>query len=234
MPTSSPQSTIIKEHIKLLDILHKTTHLVVCRFEKPANLSFFPGQFAVLSTQQVVAPSEIPLKRAFSFACSPDKPYLEFCIAKNNVEGLAAYFVEKAKIGEQFLLEAPYGRFFFEQTNADTVFVAGGTGIAPLRSMIQSINSDEHTYWLFFSCRTKEELLFREEFEQLPIKFIPVLTRESEQNMIDQKTIQHALQSTFKQVQGKTMYLCGPPAFVRDVQETARVLGFTDIHKEQW
>ena len=229
------QKKITKQHIAISAIIHKTPRSIVCRFEKPASLSFVPGQFAILSTEKCLTDSGLPMKRAFSFACSPDKPYLEFCIAKaHHNTGLSAYLVEQASVGESFLLEAPYGRFFLRDAVQDIVFAAGGTGIAPLRSMIQSVTrqaqqqEQQPNISLLFACKTKEDMFFRTEFEQLPLTFLPVFTRETTSTV--KATFQHA----FPSGDNKVMYACGPPDFVRMITALAQQRSFVAVYKEQW
>ena len=222
---------VIKETISLQAIIKKTERIVIYRFEKPKNFVFYPGQSVVLSSEVFNELSGKISKRVFSCASSPDKPYLDFCIA-NSLKPMSftKYLVEKAKPHDTFLLEGPYGRFLFQQPkNPKTtiVFVAGGVGIAPLHSMIQALNLSEWDCRLFFSSRITEELLFKEEFEAANLSFVPILTRESKDN------IEEAL-APLSTIAHKVMYLCGPPSFVNVVRNFAKNQGFEHIYYEQW
>ena len=246
---------IFKTKIKLLAIKHENPRVVTCIFEKPKGFFFTPGQFAMLSTTQLCTPSHIPFRRAFSFASSSNKQHLEFCIAKGETSNtLATYMVEHAKENDYFTLEGPYGQFCLQQVKNDIVFVAGGVGIAPLRSMIQHVIelvkdnqlTQKYHYTLLFSARTENELLYKEEFlqfEQYSFTFLPVITREHSINISEptqsseikmNNNILSTLHEQFTSGQGKTMYICGSPSFVRVVKSSATSLGFSPIYIEQW
>lgn len=82
------------------------------------------------------------------------------------------------KPGESVSLAEPMGDFVLPKAlNIPIVFVAGGVGITPVRSMIRSVIDTEETrpLHLLYAVRSTKQLAFRELFEQAPLLFEPII-----------------------------------------------------------
>jgi NAD(P)H-flavin reductase len=111
-----------------------------------------------------------PERRPYSIACSPERASetsrLELLIALEQDGELGPHFVSPSP-GALVDLEGPLGTFIFPEDPPQQwlLFVAGGTGIAPLRSMIDHVlrrNSSRHVSVLY-SARRSDEFAFIEE-----------------------------------------------------------------------
>jgi ferredoxin-NADP reductase len=123
------------------------------------------------------------------------------------------------------------------------LFVAGGTGIAPLRSMLWHALLAERPgrIGLIYSVRSPDEFAYREEFEKLDrqgrITFRHTVTRRASdgwtgrQGRIDAASLKDMVDP------GNTLcFVCGPPALVGDIRPRLNALGVKDeqIRIEQW
>ncbi|MDD5172212.1 MAG: FAD-dependent oxidoreductase [Candidatus ainarchaeum sp.] len=143
-------------------------------------ISFKPGQFAFLHILDEKGNSVV--KRPYSIASAPGAPYLEFCIKLAG--GEMTKRLEALGKGAVLGVEGGFGHFSYgDQPKA--AFIGGGTGIAPLMSMLRHIADEKlnGTFVLFYSARTRDSIVYGKELEELQkrnpgIKVVITLTRE--------------------------------------------------------
>jgi len=129
----------------------------------PLTSSYKPGQFMMLSIPNV---GEAP----FSITSTPSRPGLfEFCIRK--VGKLTTKLFELTE-NSVVWLRGPFGNGFpvEKMVGKDLLFVAGGLGVAPLRSLLlYALDNREQFGKIFYlhGARTPKDMLFREEFFRL-------------------------------------------------------------------
>lgn len=142
---------------------------------------FLPGQWAFIHLLDEKGGSVD--KRPYSVASSPSAPYLEFCIELRG--GAFTGRLEKVELGMVVGIEGPQGHMTYGN-QPKAAFVAGGTGISPVLSMLRHIADAGlgGEFVLFYSVRSADRLLYRDEFERLRkknprIKVVLTLTREA-------------------------------------------------------
>jgi len=143
-------------------------------------------------------------------------------------------------------VEGPIGGFTFpaEPTERNFVFVAGGTGIAPLRAMLRHAILGERRprhVGLLYSARTPEEFAFADEFSAMAaegtIDFAQTITRETDQEWaghrgrINRDHLQHLVHAP-----DTLCFVCGPRALVEDMPKLLEELGVARerIRVEEW
>jgi ferredoxin-NADP reductase len=147
--------------------------------------------------------------------------------------------------GELVDVDGPVGRFTFPEHPAERrfLFIAGGTGIAPLRAMLRHALGVPHDeIGLLFSARTPGELAYEPEFRALAdagrIELQLRVTREVAPDVwggtrgrlsnADLAPLVHDV---------KTLcFVCGPPALVREIPRALEALGVPRkrIRTEEW
>ncbi len=132
-----------------------------------------PGQFVQVS---VLGAGEVPI----SLCSSPSEDgYFELCVRKI---GLVTGAMDSLKKGDELGIRGPYGNgFSIEQLKGqDLLFVAGGIGLAPLRSVIKYVFDNRDDYGrvtILYGARTKEDIIFAEELHRWnKVSNIEVLT----------------------------------------------------------
>jgi sulfite reductase subunit B len=123
--------------------------------------AFTAGQFIELS---IFGVGEAPI----SISSAPSKQgFIELCIRK---AGAVTGAIHRMRCGDVVGLRGPFGRGFpFEAMRGhDILLVAGGLGIAPLKSLINHIHDERHEFGkvtILLGARNPDEILFRQEFD---------------------------------------------------------------------
>lgn len=110
--------------------------------------------------------------RAYSIACAPRANQFDLCV--NRVEG--GFFSNRLcdlEIGEKVEFHGPHGLFTLRNPMTDGIFIATGTGVAPMRSFVQWLFpasgedlSEGRQFWLVYGTRHETELYYRNYFEK--------------------------------------------------------------------
>ena len=186
-----------------------------------------PGQCAMLSMPGVG-------EALFSITSSPtDQEYLEFSIKKC---GCVTDWLHAMESGQQITLRGPYGNGFPVDTEfrgKDLVFIAGGIGLAPLRSVIRYVRANRDQYGqvdIVYGARSQEDLVDYPEIveqwcqeEDLGIH----LTIDREQPGWDGHVgfvPGYVRELGFDT--GKTAVVCGPPVMIQFTLEALEAMGF--------
>jgi ferredoxin-NADP reductase len=153
--TGRPSSVAIVERIE-----HHTAD-TRSLFLRPTNgpLAFLPGQFLSLL---LPVDGEV-LTRPYSIASSPeDNDLLEICF--NEVPGgRGSHYLCSLAPGARINFTGPWGTFRIDQPPAaECIFLAEGTGIAPIRPMIRRVLESEHSFsvYLLYSAEDEAHLLY--------------------------------------------------------------------------
>jgi CDP-4-dehydro-6-deoxyglucose reductase len=164
---------------------------------------FTPGQYVRIGYED-----EEP--RVYSVASSPNEDAVELCIRRVPGGELTPVLCDEVTVGDELFVRGPYGDELElgEPADTDPVFVATGTGVAPLRSMIRYLFEEGHDVhdgterdvWLFLGAAWEDHLPYREEFRELAAEhenFHPVFTLSRESYLTDwdgeTEYVQHSL-----------------------------------------
>jgi len=185
----------------------------------PKVMHFKPGQYA-----QIKVPG-IEIIRAYSIASNPKYPdTLEF-IVRYVPKGKATTFVHKAlRIGDNVSLTGPYGDFYLqEDSNKDIICIAGGSGKAPIRSIVAYLKDRgmKRKVTYFFGARSVKDLYYTEEFEAIEkefpnFKYVPALSDPQPEDNWTGETglITEVLDRMTGDLSDTEAYLCGSPGMI--------------------
>lgn len=206
-------------------------------------LTYLPGQWINLH----VDCSGLLDKRSYSIASAPHPDHPErFEVAITLVEkGQVSPFLHALSMGAQLEVDGPFG--FFTRQGLEplpALLVGTGTGIAPLRAMIQAELQREQgpQLTLLFGCRTREDILYGEEFERLAqahprFTFEPTLSRAGDDWTGRRGYVQAQLPELVARAGRPHVYVCGLSDMVNDVRnELKQALGYDrkHIHTERY
>lgn len=212
---------------KITDVTHDIKE-VWLKLKEPADISFKAGQYA-----QLVIPPYDKVKeetqRAYSILSTPgEKNKLGFLI-RLVPGGIATTYVH-TKLQEKQPLEivGPMGDFFLQETGADMICIAGGSGMAPICSIVYDMlenNKTERDVWYFFGAVSLKDLFYLEEFKELEKKwprfhFVPALSEPAagdnwtgETGLITE-VVDKYLKEKINPDNPKEGYLCGSPGMI--------------------
>lgn len=205
----------------------KTFRVVTPDGEKPfINI---PGQCAMLSIPGVG-------EAMFSITSSPtNKEYMEFSIKKC---GCLTSWLHNMEVGQQITIRGPYGNGFPVDTDfkgKDLLFIAGGIGLAPLRSVINYVRDNRGNYGsvqIIYGSRSKDDLVYYNEIitEWMEDDNVEVnLTIDREQEGWDGHVgfVPNYVKELSPDL-SKTVLMCGPPIMIKFTLAGLKELGFKD------
>ncbi len=150
---------------------------VVLRLPPNSGFVFLPGQYINII-------GKTGIRRSYSIANAPNvggKLELHIRMVEQGV--MSKYWFTEAKVNDLLRLEGPLGTFILrEPTVTNIVFVATGTGIAPVKSMLEVMTKKPdtvagmkiHIYW---GCRTAEDIYWKPDAQNMEMLFHPILSR---------------------------------------------------------
>jgi NAD(P)H-flavin reductase len=208
--------------------------VVHVQIKKPAGLTFRPGQYA-----SFLVPNG---RRPFSFVSLPTDNFIDFLIGYTPT-GLTRPLVEPLQVGQSFRLLAPYGRFIVNtQDENPLIFIAGGTGIAPIYSQLQYLlPTTSKPVTLFFANYDEARLYFDEEFKQLAnqyknFTYIPCLSKPTPDWHGHIGLVTQLVPQLVSNMAAHTFYVCGSPGLVTDMLTVIKnnQVPDTQIHFERF
>lgn len=200
-------------------------------FPEGTVFDYDAGQFI-----NAMIPTEVKvIKRPYSIASSPTwKGYLDLCW-KKIPGGQATEYLWKLREGDKLEIQGPLGRFTLKvrPLPKTLVFVSTGTGIAPFRSMIHDLldRKENVNIWNIFGNRYEEDILYREEFEELERKhpnYKNVFTVSRPKSWTGEtQYVQHMVKKYITSPEGVHIYICGLTNMILEVEKAAMEMGFT-------
>ena len=215
--------------------------------EVPTGGNFKAGQHYDV---RLTAPDGYQAQRSYSLASSPgDTNLIEIAIELIDDGEVSSYFHDSVEPGEMIEVRGPIGgHFTWEPSHTkSSIFVAGGSGIAPIISMLRhrfTVKNNAPAL-LLFSVRTEDDILYREELERMSdndpsLHVVTTVTRGTSKDWIgntrriDQGMIDSALVNTG--VKPESAYVCGGSGFVESIANILLDTGldFKQIHIERF
>ena len=197
---------------------------------RAVDFAFAAGQALMLGL------SGSPLRKPYSIASAPwevaKSGIMQTLVQVEDSGGLDPH-LELASPGTLLDLEGPFGSFGLpDQIEGPLLFIAGGTGIAPLRSMlIEHLSRPRRQQAvLIYSVRSADEFAFRAELGALEIagRITTYFTVTRDENTAWQGRrgrISEALLTEALPSAGSTCFICGPPQLVTDASALLVKLG---------
>src|SRR5262245_51514212 len=206
---------------RVQQIEHVAPDVMVLRLKLPTNerLQFLAGQYIDIIRDG--------MRRSFSMANAPhDDAFLELHL--RNYGGPFSEFVfTRLKARDILRFEGPFGTFFLREESAKPiVFVASGTGFAPIKAIIEhalliGLRCPMTFYW---GCRVRADLYMNDLAERWQrdhgVRYIPVLSESlPADNWSGRAGLVHrAVMEDFPDLSGHQVYACGAPVMVEAAQ----------------
>lgn len=210
-----------------VDRLEKCSDSILLLYLKlPATeqLHFLPGQHI-----DVILPDGG--RRSYSLANAPHRrEHLELHVRHYPGGHFSEYAFTSLKEKTLLRIEGPLGTFSLrEDSDRPMIMVAGGTGFAPIKSIIEHIlhRLPGREVYLYWGARTARDLYLHDLAKQwaadhAQIRYIPVLSEPGrEEKWSGRRGLVHAaVLDDFPDLSGYEVYTCGPPPLVHAVKDT--------------
>jgi ferredoxin-NADP reductase len=239
MSSIASQTTYL---LKLQNRCEVAERTMAFQFEKPEGFTFKAGQFIDMT---LINPSQTDAEgngRAFSIASAPDEGSL--LVATRMRDTAFKRELASMPIGSHVKVEGPFGNLVLhnDRTRA-AVFLAGGIGITPFRSILLQIIHErlQYSVFCFFANRRPEDAPFLAELEAMQerylqrpywITIVPTMSHmnqsahswDGETGRIDPSMLARHLKSAASPI----YYLAGPPEMVKGLHTMLNEAGVGD------
>jgi len=197
------------------------------------RFGFVAGQWLSFKANM---PDGEEITRAYSIASPPSKNS-SFALCLNRVQdGFMSNFLCDMKEGDEISCQGPFGDFILRPPMRDTVFIATGTGIAPLRSMLHWVLANELLHqgkqlWLVYGNRTEKDIYYHDEFLRLAAEnanfhYLPTLSRSSAEWQGLRGYVQDHVPEVVRGRADMHAYICGLDKMVKANRELLKSLGW--------
>lgn len=205
-----------------------------------AVFDFIPGQFVTLDLP--IGERNAERWRSYSIASAPDGTnQFELVIVKAKDGKGTDYIFSDLSIGSTVDVRGPQGKFTLPATlSKDLFLICTGTGIAPFRSMIRHIYTQQIPHQqihLIFGCRYQHDLLYADEFfalarQQERFHYHPTLSRETWDG--HRGYVHEIYKPLLAEHPDASFFLCGWKDMINQAKENIMAMGYSksDIHFE--
>ena len=232
------------EVIAIRDLTHDIKELRLKLLE-PATMKYQAGQFIQIEVPEFELTDE-PVYRAYSMSSDPACPNeieLEIRYVPNGI--CTTYVHQHLNVGDRLTVNGPYGDFHLRDTERDIICIAGGSGMAPIKSILHHMvntNNARRTMY-FFGARSARDLFLVDEMKglekRLPhFEFIPALSDPRPEDRWDGETglITEVVDRRVGDLSHAEAYLCGSPLMIDACIEVLRRKGLAEdrIHYDKF
>jgi NAD(P)H-flavin reductase len=210
------------------------------RLLEPPLIAFKPGQFVSFEVPKEGFPR--PVTRPYSIASPPSGSDRILLVLNLVLGGPGSSYLFSLRPGDRTQFTGPAGSFYLrEDPTKDLLFVATGTGIAPLRSMIlsQLQRASSQTVTLFWGLRTQKDLYWQEELHLLAsthsnFSFVTTLSRPEPGWSGDTGRVTALVERRILAVKNLAAYLCGGNEMIKEVTKIITEKGLCPVYREKY
>ena len=210
------ESKIIPIKVKSLEKLNRDVIKMMLKLPGGERLKFKAGQYI----EFIMADNS---RRAFSLANPPHEDLLELHLRLIEGGKFTEFVFNEMKEKSIHRIDAPIGQFYLRESEKPIIFVAGGTGFAPVKSVIEDIifNNIKRPIFLYRGVGNFEDLYMHDlslEWSNTidDFTYIPVSQNQSS-NSIQMRIglVHEAVLEDFKSFNNVQVYCCGAPGLVQ-------------------
>lgn len=227
-------------------VVQETENAVTIFFNTGSHkLDYHPGQYLNVTCE--IDGKQI--SRSYSFSSVSSDKYPSITVKRVNGGKMSNYLIENAERITQWQIEAPFGNFILDKPIAEQseiIFLAGGSGISPLFSMLKSITQNANVPLLLYSNKSLDETIFREELDAYysngKLNYYYSLTSDSSgctqirhiPGRFSPIAIQSVIRKQIKNISNAHYYICGPLTLMQLYKEVLRSMNIPEeqIHME--
>ena len=227
------EAAIFDEPYRVVDFEPCTATIAQLCLRPPAPiLRYRAGQYVVLEDRDHAIPP-----RSYSIANAPRADGTISMFVTRVPGGHTSNWIhDDLHVGDDVRLSGPYGTFVDEpDSSAPALFLAAGSGLAPIRSLIEAALAarDDRPLTLVFSARTEADVIDRERFARWQtrhpnFRFLRTLTRDVGDP--PHGRIPALLPALYDRLDDHDVFIAGAPGFVADCAAAAEALGAPPHH----
>ena len=233
---ATPAHPVVRQRAQVVAIESLTHDIRRIRLslEDREGFGFQPGQYIRLTVKD--APP-----RDYSLASLPDDRHLELYVRAVPGGRTSSRIVTGLRAGEIVQVEGPFGSAFLREGHKGPIIaVAGGSGLAPIKSIVESalIADPQREVHVYFGARSPRDVYLADHFRgiamDLPnVAYNAVLSKVAAPGWRP-GYVSDAIAEDHVSLAGAKVYAAGPPPMVEAVRSTVQTLGVkaADIHAD--
>ena len=226
--------------VELIENLTHDVRRLDLRLIEPKTITFKPGQF--VSFEMPDPQTGRLLTRAYSIASQPSRAGIITLLFNLVSGGPGSGFLFHLKVGEKTQFKGPAGHFYLrEDPERELLFVASGTGIAPIRSMLlaNAERPSPRPATLFWGLRSQKDLYDQEELAELSrrtstLTAISTLSRPEPGWSGASGRVLRLIEERITSVENLAVYLCGNSGMIADATSLLQKKGLCPIYREKY
>jgi CDP-4-dehydro-6-deoxyglucose reductase len=206
---------------------------------EPSAIAFKAGQF--VSFEVPDARTGRTVTRPYSIASSPSCPDKIALLLNFVPGGPGSNYLFGLRKGDKTAFTGPAGNFYLRDDPArDLLFVATGTGIAPIRSMLfaNAEKPNPNPAMLFWGIRSERDLYYQDELTSLSIRHgetaVTITLSQPRSDWTGVTGRVTSLIDRVKDVKHLAVYLCGNSGMIKEVSSLIQVKGLCPIYREKY
>ena len=221
---------------RITDLNYDTRELRL-KLAEGEEIDFKAGQY-IQFTAPPYGENPEPVYRAYSISSPPSEKNAIETIVRLVAGGICTtYIFEVLAEGDEVKINGPYGDFFLSDTDAEIIFVAGGSGIAPIKSILHQMAEGKisRKATFFYGVNSLKELYHVETMKQFEkdvpdFTYVPCLARPAPDGRWEGETglVTEVLDRHITNGQNKEAYLCGSPGMIDASIEVLKKKGFAE------
>jgi CDP-4-dehydro-6-deoxyglucose reductase len=223
-----PPSKTLPCRISSIDRLATDVVRVSLRLPPTTDFRSIPGQYI-----DVIGPAGVRRSYSLANANTADKT-MELHIRAVDGGVMSDYWFKQAKANDLLRFNGPLGTFFLRNlAQLNLVFLATGTGIAPVKAMLESLaniapEQAPQSVTVLWGGRTVEDLYFDPQAIPAGHRFVPVLSRAAEGWVGASGYVQNVLLATQADLAHTVVYACGSVAMIRSAKTDLLAAGLPE------
>lgn len=207
--------------IRRLERLSEDVMRMVLTLPPNESLQFHAGQYIDVLMRD-------GRRRSFSMASAPGRGNeLEFHIRKVPGGAFTTQLFEELKEKDMLRIQGPFGTFYLRDSERPAILIGGGTGLAPLKSMLEEVMEQgcDRPLHLFWGARSRSDLYLHDEVEHWArelgcLSYTPVLSDPAAEDDWHGETgwVHEAVLRHYPDLTGYDVYASGPPPMIDAIQ----------------
>ena len=222
---------VVKKLTKVTDDIY----ILNLKINSEEEFKFKAGQYAELYFDQCK-------EKHFSMANPPSTNELEFHIKTLDGGEVSDYVKNTLEVGETIKVKGPFGNAYLRDGHKGPIIaVAGGTGLAPILSIIQASQDIKmkQPIQVYYGAQSEKDLYFVKQFEEMiqnnkNLSFFPVVMEPSKSKELRSGLVTDVVIENIKDFDGYKAYLAGPPKMVEAAEKILSSHGIrkVDMHSD--
>jgi len=224
---------------RVQDLTHDVREIDL-RLLEPTTMPFKAGQF--VSFEVGHNEKKQALIRPYSIASPPGRPDVLTLLFNLVPGGPGSTYLFSLKEGDETSFKGPAGSFRLREDPArDHLFVATGTGIAPIRSMLLALFERDlaGSMTLYWGLRSRTDLYYQDELTAWAqahprFTFLTTLSRPDDGWQGERGRVTRLVDERIGSAHNLTVYLCGNSGMIQDVTAIIQKKGLCPIYREKY